>query len=503
MGEFDYTHGKQQIARTVRVRKLLEKQGYSSTVECGLILDLRGIPGCKTTPRDARSRIVAGCKVTPGNVVTREPIMQNSPSETMTDCYLHASDPQLTNWRGQEINDTAQVFNPCVDENDDYFVNYPAGELSGVKVPVGDTKLPGVDTDFDAEPTGVEMDTGAYGKAYDAVPQEQGNMVKVDGLGQQDPTKAQIYKGKKHKIALTQVKHKVALTQVITLLLKLVMLVTLTGTTMAQKSIKALPTKRGGAVAELAMDNETLHWHKVTGKQKEQVLGFHILVDQKRDRNITAHKVIGGKEQRNHVTKGDVSSPMVLEEAGMPAYFTNAQEERDVAVSSIPNTCVQTVTSDDYKANIPSKTDGCNKECLISVRSEAMKLFDGLQVTQKSQSREMEWRLRCSHWRAINIGIGRGVNNKSHGTYGSPKQPKHNNISVIDGTGEIKCILGTDKRVSVGCKIPGVSLGYNKIRGVKVAVKLIVLDSKIDYDNVGDPTGVYMHAIRWQGMKLC
>ena len=60
------------------------------------------------------------------------------------------------------------------------------------------------------------------------------------------------------------------------LLLKLVMLVTLTGTTMAHKSMKAIPIKRGGADAELAMDNETLHWHKVTGKQKKQALGVPV-----------------------------------------------------------------------------------------------------------------------------------------------------------------------------------------------------------------------------------
>jgi hypothetical protein len=62
------------------------------------------------------------------------------------------------------------------------------------------------------------------------------------------------------------------------LMLKLVMLVTLTNMTVAHKSMKALPTKREGADAERAMNNETLHWHKVTGKQKEQVLKFHIFV---------------------------------------------------------------------------------------------------------------------------------------------------------------------------------------------------------------------------------
>ena len=55
-------------------------------------------------------------------------------------------------------------------------------------------------------------------------------------------------------------------------MLKMVMLVTLTGTIAVHKSMKALPIKTGGADAELAMNNETLHCHKVTGKQKEQVL---------------------------------------------------------------------------------------------------------------------------------------------------------------------------------------------------------------------------------------
>ena len=49
----------------------------------------------------------------------------------------------------------------------------------------------------------------------------------------------------------TQVKHKVvAMTQVMALMLKLMMLVILTGMTVVHKSIKALPTKRGGADAE-------------------------------------------------------------------------------------------------------------------------------------------------------------------------------------------------------------------------------------------------------------
>ena len=37
--------------------------------------------------------------------------------------------------------------------------------------------------------------------------------------------------------------------------------------------------------------------------------------------------------------------------------------------------------------------------------------------------------------RAIIIGTDREVNDRSLGTCGGTKQPKHNNISVIDGAG--------------------------------------------------------------------
>ena len=52
------------------------------------------------------------------------------------------------------------------------------------------------------------------------------------------------------------------------------------------------------------------------------------VVKHKREGDTEAHKVIGSKQQRDYETKGDVSSPMVLEEAQMPKYVTNAQEQR-------------------------------------------------------------------------------------------------------------------------------------------------------------------------------
>jgi hypothetical protein len=89
----------------------------------------------------------------------------------------------FTNRHGQDIGDLAQDFEPRADEDDDSFVAHPNDELPEVDVHLGDAELPGVDTDFDAKPTGVEVDTEAYGD----VPQKQN---KVYGLGQQDPIAA-------------------------------------------------------------------------------------------------------------------------------------------------------------------------------------------------------------------------------------------------------------------------------------------------------------------------
>ena len=160
---------------------------------------------------------------------------------------------------------------------------------------VDKAQLTGVDTDPDAKPTGVEEVACAYGKAYDAIFQKQGNKIEVYGLGQQ---------------CMVFVENK---------------LVMLTGTIAVHKSMKALPIKTGGADTELAVNNETLHCHEVTGKQKEQVLDTvdkrpdqrlrvdvrPRVVEHKREGNTEAHKVIGGKEQRDRVTGGDFNSPMV------------------------------------------------------------------------------------------------------------------------------------------------------------------------------------------------
>ncbi len=83
-------------------------------------------------------------------------------------------------------------------------MTYPIVEIPGVDVEL-DNEVTEVNKDLDAESTGVEVDTGAYGsedydavlevdtgahgsQACDTVTQDQGNKTGVYGLGQQVPT---------------------------------------------------------------------------------------------------------------------------------------------------------------------------------------------------------------------------------------------------------------------------------------------------------------------------
>ncbi len=79
----------------------------------------------------------------------------------------------FTDQRGWEIGDNPQDFEPSGDD-DDSVVKHLTDEFPGVvPAPEDDAVLPGVDTEFDAEPTGVEVDS-------DYAPQES---AEVNGLG--------------------------------------------------------------------------------------------------------------------------------------------------------------------------------------------------------------------------------------------------------------------------------------------------------------------------------
>jgi hypothetical protein len=303
----------------------------------------------------------------------------------------------FTNWHGREIGDHPQDVEPSGND-DDSVVNLILDVIPGVGPSLDeDAELPGVDTDFDAKPTGVEVDS-------DYVSEE---LTKVDGLGQQDPNMepteepsaeppteprvetlapspkkgmaapnarnrkqpekyAPSMKGNKYAVALTQIvaslkgsKHAMSMAQMSVKLMSkgAHRKADTVGMIMAHLSMKAA-IKKWGQEAVYAVTKEMKqlhwrdsykpkHWHELTKKQKEQILESHIFVEQKRDGLIKARKVIGGNKQQDYITKEDVSSPTVTAEAVMLTCVIVAQEDRDVAVVDIPNAFVQTVVDEE------------------------------------------------------------------------------------------------------------------------------------------------------------
>ncbi len=65
----------------------------------------------------------------------------------------------FTNRQGHEIGDHPRDFDPAGDDDDDSAGELILNVIPGVDpAPEDDAELPGVDTDFDAKPTGVEVD---------------------------------------------------------------------------------------------------------------------------------------------------------------------------------------------------------------------------------------------------------------------------------------------------------------------------------------------------------
>jgi hypothetical protein len=87
----------------------------------------------------------------------------------------------FTDWQGHEIGDHPQDFDTAGDDVDDSAGELILDVITGVDpAPEDDAELPGVETDFDAKPTGVEVD-------INYAPQE---LNEVDGLEQQDTNAA-------------------------------------------------------------------------------------------------------------------------------------------------------------------------------------------------------------------------------------------------------------------------------------------------------------------------
>ena len=74
-----------------------------------------------------------------------------------------------------------------------------------------------------------------------------------------------------------------------------------------------------------------------------------IFVEQKKSSVDKARLVINGAQQRDRVTKEEVSSPTAYTESVILTSIVDAKEGRDVATVDIPNMFAQTVITDAHK----------------------------------------------------------------------------------------------------------------------------------------------------------
>jgi hypothetical protein len=84
------------------------------------------------------------------------------------------------------------------------------------------------------------------------------------------------------------------------------------------------------------------HWRELIQDQRQTVLESHMCLKQKRYGKIKGRTMVGGKKQRNYISKEDASSPTLSTESVLLSCIIDAEEERDVAVVDIQNAFVQT-----------------------------------------------------------------------------------------------------------------------------------------------------------------
>jgi hypothetical protein len=90
-----------------------------------------------------------------------------------------------------------------------------------------------------------------------------------------------------------------------------------------------------------------MHWSSLTRVQRLMALESQMFLKEKRDGKIKGRTVAGGNKQRDFISKEDASSPTVTTESVLLSCIIDAKENRDVAVSDIPNACIQTRVGDE------------------------------------------------------------------------------------------------------------------------------------------------------------
>lgn len=324
--------------------------------------------------------------------------------------FLGKQEPSMltfTNRRGEDIGEHIYDGLAGNSTNDGSIPESPIGGNAGVSSDLHLDVLPGADTDFACEPTGVEDDfvsepTGVEDDSNYCIPQDNQYDEQTNGYGLEnepadtieavtpenapdelvDSMEGEVRRSKRvtskpsnYIPSMTGKKYEVVQAQMTELLggtkaaahlaQQSVMLMTSgvhrvpdsVGLIMAQVSMKAA-IKKWGEAANIAITAEMKqlhwresykpkHWHELTEKERTCILESHVFVEEKRDGRLKAREVIGGNKQRDYITKEESSSPTVSTEAVILTCVIDALEDRDVAVVDIPNAFAQTVVEEE------------------------------------------------------------------------------------------------------------------------------------------------------------
>jgi hypothetical protein len=99
-----------------------------------------------------------------------------------------------------------------------------------------------------------------------------------------------------------------------------------------------------------------------------------MFLKQKGDGKIKGRTVAGGNKQRDYISKEDASSPTVATESVLLSCIIEAEEERDVTVVDIPNTCIQT-RFENKKDMVFIKIRGILVDILVEIAPDVYKSY--------------------------------------------------------------------------------------------------------------------------------
>ncbi len=149
---------------------------------------------------------------------------------------------------------------------------------------------------------------------------------------------------------------------------------------LTQLTLKAAEKMWGSKITLRAAESEMkqLHWRnsfkpvlwsELTDDQKKMILESHMFMKQKQSGEIKGRTVAGGNKQRGCINKEESSLPTVATESVILSCLIDTKEGRDNAVVDVPNAFIQTVVKDKKKQAIV-RIRGMLVDILIKIAPE-------------------------------------------------------------------------------------------------------------------------------------